>query len=300
MLARWCSAWIFLLSSFFHLSPLIFQLSTLISHLSHLCFIMNLLEYQFHGACPPRAFSTQRKVGVGEGAYDSFNVTHYCGDSAENVRANRHILCAELGITDDCLVLPRQTHSDNIAIVTLDTPSAALEGVDAVITNVEGLCIGVSTADCIPLLYFDAQHRVVAAVHAGWRGTVNGIARKTLQMMQEVYGTKSEELQVVVGPGISASAFEVGEEVVEAFRASGFDMERIHHVNPQTQKSHLDLWEANVGLLVKEGVCRENVHVSGICTFTSHEDYFSARRLGIYSGRIFTGIMLPLSTKSNF
>ena len=298
MLAQWCSAWIFLLSSFFYLSPL----STLNPKLSTLIisFIMILLEYLFHGACPPRAFSTLRWGGVGEGAYDSFNITHYCGDSAENVRANRQILCAELGITDDCLVLPRQTHSDNIAIVTLDTPSAALEGVDAVITNVEGLCIGVSTADCIPLLYFDAQHRVIAAVHAGWRGTVSDIACKTLRKMQETFHTRPEYLQVVVGPGISARAFEVGEEVVEVFRASGFDMERIHHVNPQTHKSHLDLWEANVGLLVKEGVCRENVHVSGICTFTSHEDYFSARRLGIHSGRIFTGIMLPLSTKFNF
>jgi copper oxidase (laccase) domain-containing protein len=118
--------------------------------------------------------------------------------------------------------------------------------------------------------------------------------------MKEVYGTQAEHLQVVVGPGISAEAFEVGEEVVEAFRNADFDMEHIHHVNPQTQKSHLDLWEANVGLLVKEGVRRENVHVSGICTYTSHETYFSARRLGIHSGRIFTGIMLPISEKSNF
>lgn len=261
---------------------------------------MKLLEYTFQDACPPRAFSTQRQGGVGEGAYASFNITHYCGDSAENVSANRRILCAELGIADERLVLPRQTHSDNIAIVTLETPSEVLEGVDAVITPVEGLCIGVSTADCIPLLYFDAQHRVVAAVHAGWRGTVSGIARKTLLLMQEVYGTKPENLQVVVGPGISARAFEVGEEVVDAFRNAGFDMKPIHHINPQTQKSHLDLWEANVGLLVKEGVRRENVHVSGICTYTSHEAYFSARRLGIHSGRIFTGIMLPISEKSNF
>ena len=188
---------------------------------------MKLLEYTFQDVCPPRAFSTPRQGGVGEGAYASFNITHYCGDSAENVRANRRILCAELGITEERLVRPRQTHSDTIAIVTLETPSEALEGVDAVITNEAGLCIGVSTADCIPLLYFDAQHRVVAAVHAGWRGTVSGIARKTLHMMQEVYGTKSEELQVVVGPGISSCAFEVGEEVVEAFRNAGFDRERI-------------------------------------------------------------------------
>ena len=79
---------------------------------------MKLLEYTFQDACPPRAFSTQRKGGVGEGAYASFNITHYCGDSEENVRSNRRILCAELGITDERLVLPRQTHIYNFAIVT--------------------------------------------------------------------------------------------------------------------------------------------------------------------------------------
>ena len=257
--------------------------------------VMHILEYKFQGEGPPRAFSTQRQGGVGEGAYGSFNITHYCGDAPENVAENRKLLCAELGIEDAHLILPRQTHDVVTRIITLENLSDSLEGVDAVITNLEGVCIGVSTADCIPLLLFDAKRRVIAAVHAGWRGTVNGIASKALQTMKQTFGTQPEDVQVVVGPGISAASFEVGEEVVEAFKVAGFPLEVIHHVNPLTNKSHLDLWEANVGLLLQEGVKRENVQQSGICTYQSHETFFSARRLGINSGRIFTGIMLPMS-----
>ena len=256
---------------------------------------MTLLEYHFSDARPPRAFSTMRQGGVGDGVYGSFNITHYCGDAPENVSANRKLLCRELGIDDAHLILPRQTHSDNVAVLTADTLTQSLDGVDAVITNLDGVCIGVSTADCIPLLYFDPTHRVIAAVHAGWRGTVNGIAKKTLRQMMDRFGTLPEQLQVVIGPGISAASFEVGEEVVAAFEQAGFSMDKIHSVNPNTGKSHLDLCEANMELLVKEGVRRENVQQSGICTYQSHETFFSARRLGINSGRIFTGIMLPKS-----
>jgi YfiH family protein len=233
-----------------------------------------------------------RQGGVGEGAYGSFNITHYCGDAPENVAANRKLLCEELGIENVHLILPRQTHDTLVEVITPENLSDALEGVDAVVTNLESVCIGVSTADCIPLLYFDPTHRVIAAIHAGWRGTVNGIARKALHVMMETFGTQPEDVQVVVGPGISAASFEVGEEVVEAFAKAGFPMAEIRHINPLTGKSHLDLWEANVGLLFREGVKRENVQQSGICTYQSHETYFSARRLGIHSGRIFTGIML--------
>lgn len=256
---------------------------------------MKLLEYKFQDDCPPRAFSTLRQGGGGEGNYGCFNITHYCGDSAENVAANRKLLCAELGIDNAHLVLPRQTHSVVVEVVTPDNLSAPLEGVDAVITNVEGVCIGVSTADCIPLLYFDPIQSVIAAVHAGWRGTVKGIAKKALQAMMEQFDTHPENVQVVVGPGISKTSFEVGEEVVEAFRNAGFAMESIHSMNAITGKSHLDLCEANVALLEAAGVKRENVQQSGICTYQSHETFFSARRLGINSGRIFTGIMLPMS-----
>ena len=253
---------------------------------------MKLLEYTFREACPPRAFSTQRQDGVGEGAYASFNITHYCGDSAENVRANRRILCAELGITDERLVLPRQTHSDNIAIVTLETPSEALEGVDAVITHEEGLCIGVSTADCIPLLYFDAQHRVVAAVHAGWRGTAQDIVRHTLHAMQQHYGTQPCDVQAGIGPCIGQEAYEVGDEVVTALHDAGYNLEAIARRNPTTGKMHIDLAAANADSLLRCGVDLMNIEVCGICTHRNSDTFYSVRALGTTTGRFLTGVMM--------
>jgi len=113
------------------------------------------------------------------------------------------------------------------------------------VTDIPGCCICISTADCIPILLYDKQHQAIAAVHAGWRGTVNFIVGHTLERMRAVYGTVGEEVVACIGPGISLESFEVGDEVYEAFRLNGFDMSRISCRNANTGKFHIDLWETN-------------------------------------------------------
>ena len=167
-----------------------------------------------------------------------------------------------------------------------------LQGVDALITRKQGCCICISTADCIPILLYDRQNSVIAAVHAGWRGTVNYILGHTLDQMRARYGTDGKEVIACIGPGISLSAFEVGDEVYEAFRENGFRMDYISEWKPETHKYHIDLWAANRLQLLDFGVPSAQVETAHICTFTRHEDFFSARRLGIRSGRILSGIML--------
>ena len=192
----------------------------------------------------------------------------------------------QLGIEQDALVLPRQTHSDHV----LWTEKAGRpEDTDAVITDSLGLCVCVKTADCIPILLYDARQRIVAAVHAGWRGTVGRIVEKTLDVMHAEYGTEGKDVVACIGPSISLEAFEVGDEVYDAFAEAGFDMNRMAR---KYEKWHLDLWEANRLQLLIQGVLPENMEVAGICTYQQHEDFFSARRLGIQSGRILSGIML--------
>jgi hypothetical protein len=100
-----------------------------------------------------------------------------------------------------------------------------LEGMDALITDVTGVCIGVSTADCIPVLLYDEVHHAAAAIHAGWRGTVKRIAAKAVESMRDSFGTHPEELKAVIGPGISLDAFEVGDEVYDQFQEEGFPIE---------------------------------------------------------------------------
>jgi YfiH family protein len=162
------------------------------------------------------AFSTTRHGGTSEGNHASLNINPYCGDKPEHVAANRNLLAAELGISTDRLILPHQTHGTETRIIgpefcTLPEQirQMLLEGVDALLTNVEGVCIGVSTADCIPVLLYDEEHRATAAIHAGWRGTQARIVSKAIVDMGVAYKTDTKKLKAVIGPGISQKNFEV-------------------------------------------------------------------------------------------
>lgn len=253
---------------------------------------MEMLEYKIGTGI--KAFSTKR--GKPCGSYGSFNITHYCGDTAEHVAECRAKLCNHMGIADERLILPRQTHGNDVLCIdhsllaqSKEEIAEALHGVDAVITNLPRTCIGISTADCVPILLCDSQKGVIAAVHAGWRGTVARIAEQCIEAMCRKYGCEPQNIRAVIGPSIGPEAFEVGDEVYEAFRSNGFPMERIA---TRREKWHIDLWEANRLQLLACSVAATNIEVTGICTHSRHEEFFSARRLGINSGRIFNGIMI--------
>ncbi len=259
---------------------------------------MKFLEYDINNGV--LAFSTMR--GEGAGNYDDFNITPYCGDSPRHVAMCRASLCAQLGITENQLILPYQTHSDKVAVIDSkfqqlsdEERYKALQGIDAVVTALPHICIGVSTADCIPVLLHDEKRNIIAAIHAGWRGTVAGIVKKSIEVMKRCYNSCAHDIRAIIAPGISIDAFEVGDEVYEEFRKAGFAMEQIAKRYPTTaggEKWHIDLWEANSLLLQQCGVAREKIHIAGVCTYKNHSDFFSARRLGIKSGRIFNGILL--------
>ena len=296
--------------------------------------------YNYNMGTGVAAFSTTRQGGCSTGQsategdacqksknYESFNINCYCGDSEEHVVCNREALCQQLGISDDRLIMPHQTHDTRVACIdedflsmTMAERQAALDGIDALMTNVPGVCIGVRTADCIPLLLHDPRRHAACAIHAGWRGTVARIAEKAVRAMAETYGTQPSDLVAQIGPGISLDSFEVGQEVYDAFAAAGFDMSTISkrypvndsdsrsgfvsllpeereksfmlHSSLLTTKWHIDLPECNRRQLIASGLRADRITLSGICTYKACDTFFSARRLGINSGRIFTGILL--------
>ena len=200
------------------------------------------------------------------------------------------------------VVQPHQVHGTEIREVTDPmTTREQLEGVDALITNVPGVAISVRTADCIPVLLYDPVHKAVAAVHAGWRGTVQHISNKAIEVMQQLYGTDVHELRAVIGPGIGPESFQVGQEVADAFAQTGFPMEQIlkdcgpkHPTenNPMNGGLHIDLWKANKWLLEQSGVKPANIQVAEICTYRNNDRFFSARREGTKCGRIINCIKL--------
>lgn len=242
------------------------------------------------------AFSTTRHGGFSEGNYASFNVNRYCGDNYIHITENKELLCKKLHIKASRLVMPHQVHGVSVKLIdenffnkTEKEQKTTLEGVDALMTQERYTCLGISTADCVPILIYDQENHAIAAVHAGWRGTQQRIVEKTIKEMSRYFSSSATDLLATIGPSIGPEAFEVGSEVYESFLSAGFQMEKIS--NRIAGKWHIDLWMANAMSLEKMGVPHENIEISGICTYTHSNDFFSARKLTIKSGRILSGII---------
>ncbi len=242
-------------------------------------------------------FCTTRQGGISVGNYASFNLSPFSGDDPEHFTQNQQILCDKLGIDSEKLIIPFQTHGTEIreideAFFQLSTHEKAeyLYGVDALITQLPKVCIGVTTADCVPILFFEPIQKVIAVAHAGWRGTCARIAEKTVNILIDKFNCNPSDIRMVIGPSISANVYEVGKELVEDFENAGFDLSEI--VEIRNNAYFLNLWKANQQLVEKVGILSEHIEIVGICTFTEYERFFSARRLGIKSGRMLSGIMI--------
>lgn len=230
-------------------------------------------------------FSTLRGDYAPNDPYSEFNLCDYTGDNWEHVHKSRSLFADALGITIDRMWFPRQVHGTNI--VEVNENSHDTVEADAVITQTKGLLIGVSTADCVPILLYDKCIGIVAAVHAGWRGTVARIVEKTVARLTEQFGSDPINIICMIGPSISPGAYEVGEEVVEIFENEGF----ADCVVGGYRKPHVDLWQANLVQIQNMGIPRENIDCTPLCTL-NNDFLFSARRSGINSGRILNAIMI--------
>ena len=241
---------------------------------------------------------TQRGQVKANNAYSQWNLCDYTGDDALRVLDARVQFCQQLGIDLDHLVMPRQTHSTNVKIIgqdfidaSIETQDEMLEGVDAIVTKLPGLCIGVNTADCVPIALADTKNSIIAIAHAGWRGTVARIAQKTVEAMCQL-GANAANIHATMGASICQECFEVGDEVAREFEKAGFDMSLIMKRNATTGKAHINLKEANRQVLIKAGLNSSSITLPKHCSRCEHNRYFSARRLGIHSGRTFTGISI--------
>lgn len=211
------------------------------------------------------------------------------------------------------LLMPlHQVHETKTVIIDEDflnknplEQALALDGVDALSTHLTEVCICVRTADCIPVLLWDDTTQVISAVHAGWKGTQKRIVERNIDVLKATYGTRPQNLHAIIGPGIGPESFEVGDEVYDLFANAGFPMEKLAKKYPPMNTSrgargkeqgteegfrwHIDLWECNRLQLVEKGVNPENIHVSGIDTYTNYDRFCSARRH--IDSRIINGIM---------
>jgi hypothetical protein len=179
-----------------------------------------------------------------------------------------------------------------VAIASSAIKASAIADTDALITNEPGLFVCVQTADCVPILLFDPIHKVVASIHAGWRGTVSKIALKTILKMTAQFGSDPKDIVAGIGPSIHVHAYEVGPEVINAVQENFVNSLAILKPSLTPGKVYFDLWEANKMILEESGIPEENIELMGLCSFEHSDLFYSARRDGVDTGRMVSAISL--------
>ena len=237
-------------------------------------------------------FST-RLGGVSPLPQDSLNLSLVSWDVAANVHENRRRFLAALHLESARLATVAQVHADRLHI--LDENDAAgnkRTEADALATDRDGIAIAVQVADCFPILMADVHRSVVAAVHAGWRGTLARIVEKTAAGLRAAFGTDPADLVTAIGPGIRSCCFEVGPEVVEQFREAYPQIQLSRPHPAHTRKYLLDLTQALEAQFEAAGFRPDRIFDQGFCTCCNTAEFFSYRREGRHSGRMMGAIAL--------
>lgn len=242
-------------------------------------------------------FTTDREGGVSTDSFSTNNLSPYTNDNPTDFSENKRRLCCNLNISEDKLIIPFQTHGSEIRNIddtffslTPTEKETSLFGVDALITQLPNVCLGITTADCVPLLFFDPTQKVIAAAHAGWRGTCDKIAERVVGELVKQYQCNANDILVTIGPSISVQSYNVGAELLPEFKKAGFEVNEIFE--KRQGLIFLDLRKANKITLINAGISPDKIETSGICTFIEHKRFFSARYLGIRSGRMLSGILI--------
>lgn len=235
------------------------------------------------------AFTT-KNGGVSKGCFESLNLGFNRGDSNENVVENYKILCNALSLDYKNIVFGKQIHKTEIKNITKqDCGNGILfptkfVGFDGFITNEKNVIMVTFHADCVPLFFLDTITKTAALVHAGWRGTVNQIALKTVDKMINDYGASVENILCGIGPSIGVCCFQVGKEVREEYIKKLPFSSKFIFDDTEKEKYKIDLWGINKEMLIKKGLKSENIEIADICTKCSKNLFYSHRNSGTNRG----------------
>ena len=216
-----------------------------------------------------------RAGGVSDGVYATLNGGTGSDDAPVRVAENRARMAAALGVTPERLLTAHQVHSPDVAVAEKPWTQAARPRADAIVTRVPGLAVGVSTADCGPLLFADAEAGVVGAAHAGWRGAFTGVVAATVAAMERL-GARRERIAAALGPTIRQSNYEVGPEFVERFLSA--DPGNTRFFTPSERGGHamFDLAGYIADRAARAGI--RDFEDLGLCTYAEPERFYSYRR----------------------
>lgn len=213
------------------------------------------------------------------------NMSYNVNDKEEFISYNRQKVCKALQMDFNNLTAVQQVHGDKIVCLDeslvskgKDSYKSAIEGTDALITNIPNVPLMLLFADCVPMIVADPIKKVIAVVHGGWRGTVAGIVAKTVQKMVDSYFVQAKDCIAVIGPSIGPCCFQVGDEVYQEAKNSLTNYQEIFTKDKkEVDKWYFDLWQTNYQQLIDCGLEQENVVKSAVCTLCNHRLFFSHR-----------------------
>lgn len=229
--------------------------------------------------------------GASRGKIKGLNLGFRVGDNVNSVIENYRLVANDMGFDIEQCVLSKQTHTNNIRIVTKEdcgkgvVRASDIEDTDGLVTNIANVPLVIFAADCIPILLYDSKNRVAAAVHAGWRGSVAGITSKCVSLMISEFNCNVNNIVAAIGPSIGPCCFEFGDEAVIYFKDK-------YYIRKDNGKYHIDLWSYNCDLLIDVGINPKNIDISGICTMCNNDKFYSYRTHKESTGRQAAIIMI--------
>lgn len=225
---------------------------------------------------------TTRFGGVSKGELSSLNLGFNRGDTQDNVVQNYKNICEVLQIPFESLVLSKQVHETHIIKVTSEDKGNGVsytnkwDSMDGMYTTEKELTLVTHYADCVPLFFYAPKYAIIGMAHAGWRGTVNEIAKRFIEIWVNTERIPIESIEVAIGPSIGSCCFETDKEVADIF-IEQFGNHSFIAYNEDTKKYHIDLWACNQHVLINAGIKAQNIVTAGLCT-SCHEDLFFSHR----------------------
>jgi YfiH family protein len=241
---------------------------------------------------------TYRHGGVSQEPYESLNLAFHVGDKPQHIRENRAIVANYLGVEPDRISCGNQVHGLKAVEITEELIGAgafgedtAIDDCDAVFTKLPNVPLFLFTADCVAVGIYDAKHRAMATVHAGWRGAIGHLPVLTIEAMKEAYGTEFKDCYVYLGPSIGPESFEVDVELGKRFEIAWRGMtdrsvaDIVNYPGDKLDKAYINLWNFIAEGLMVNGVPKENIAIGGTDTVTD-KDCYSYRRESGKTGRM--------------